>query len=91
MSAGGVTTHGLALNVNIDVRGFDLIVPCGVQGRSVTSMAAELGETLATSAVAERLIGHLCAVFDLEPTVVVTAGQWTVHLPAAERDSLLQR
>jgi len=91
VSAGGVTTHGLALNVNIDLRGFDLIVPCGVHGRGVTSMSAELGEVVAMSSVAERLIGHLCDVFDLEPTVVVTAGQWTAHLPAVESDHLAQR
>ncbi len=85
VSAGGVTTHGLALNVNIDLHGFDLIVPCGVHGRGVTSMATELAESLAMSSVAERLVGHLGTVFDLEPAMVVTAGQWTVHLPAAER------
>jgi len=46
---------------------------------------------VAMSSVAERLIGHLCDVFDLEPTVVVTAGQWTAHLPAVESDHLAQR
>lgn len=77
VSAGGVTTHGLALNVTIDLHGFDLIVPCGVHGRGVTSMAAELGESLGMSSVAERLIGHLSTIFDLEPAVVVTAGHLT--------------
>lgn len=36
---GGATLHGLALNVTTDLRFFDLIVPCGLPGRPVTSMS----------------------------------------------------
>jgi len=39
-----VTMHGLALNVRTNLRHFDLIVPCGLAGRGVTSLAQELGE-----------------------------------------------
>ena len=39
-----VTMHGLALNVTTDLSHFDLIVPCGLAGRGVTSMARELGD-----------------------------------------------
>ena len=38
-----VSMHGLALNVNPDLRHFDLIVPCGLAGRGVTSLQRELG------------------------------------------------
>lgn len=38
-----VTMHGLALNVDPEMRHFDLIVPCGLAGRSVTSLRALLG------------------------------------------------
>ncbi|MFT5022125.1 MAG: lipoyl(octanoyl) transferase [Colwellia sp.] len=38
-----VTMHGLALNVNVDLGYFDLMIPCGIKGKAVTSMAAELG------------------------------------------------
>lgn len=38
-----VTMHGLALNVAPDLAHFNLIVPCGLAGRPVTSMEAELG------------------------------------------------
>ena len=38
-----VTFHGFALNVSTDLQGFDLIVPCGIQGVVMTSVAAELG------------------------------------------------
>lgn len=37
-----VTTHGLALNCNTDLRWFDHIVPCGIVGKSVTSVSKEL-------------------------------------------------
>jgi lipoate-protein ligase B len=36
--------HGLALNVSTNLAHFDLIVPCGLPGRPVTSLAKELGE-----------------------------------------------
>jgi lipoate-protein ligase B len=37
-----VTFHGFALNVTVDLRGFDTIVPCGLSGVEMTSVAAEL-------------------------------------------------
>ena len=40
----GVSLHGLALNVRTDLRYFDLIVPCGLHGRAVTSIEQMLGE-----------------------------------------------
>jgi len=36
--------HGLALNVDPDLSHFDLIVPCGLTGRPVTSLRRELGD-----------------------------------------------
>ncbi len=40
----GVSLHGVALNVSTDLRYFDLIVPCGLAGKGVTSLQALLGE-----------------------------------------------
>jgi lipoate-protein ligase B len=38
-----VTSHGFALNANNDLGGFDLIIPCGLKGKGVTSIAREIG------------------------------------------------
>lgn len=42
--SGGVSTHGLAFNHDPDLSLFDHIVPCGLRGRAVTSLALELRE-----------------------------------------------
>ena len=39
----GVTTHGLAVNVNNDLQPFEWIVPCGIEGCRMTSLTRELG------------------------------------------------
>jgi lipoyl(octanoyl) transferase len=39
----GVTTHGLAINVNNDLQPFEWVVPCGIEGVAMTSLARELG------------------------------------------------
>ncbi len=54
--AGGVTTHGLNLNIAPDLRWFDCIVTCGNKGKGVTSMARELGHAPARQDVAAALI-----------------------------------
>ena len=38
--------HGVALNVNVDLAGFTVINPCGFTDKGVTSMSAELGQSL---------------------------------------------
>ncbi len=56
----GVTMHGLALNVTTDLDYFNLIVPCGLSGRPVTSMLALMGEkTPAMETVKQRLAKFL--------------------------------
>ena len=54
-----VTMHGLALNVTTDLGWFERIVPCGIDDRGVTSLAAESARPAAPEAVAERLLAHL--------------------------------
>jgi lipoyl(octanoyl) transferase len=57
--AAGTTMHGLALNVDPDLSAFDLIIPCGLTGVGVTSMAAELGDQVMITDVAQALIPQL--------------------------------
>ena len=53
--AAGTTMHGFAINVNPDLEWFDRIIPCGLTGVGVTSMAAELGREIAVVDVAQTL------------------------------------
>jgi lipoyl(octanoyl) transferase len=59
----GVTTHGLALNVNVPLRWFDEMIPCGIHDKGVTSLERELGHPVEMEAVeaelAQQLAGHL--------------------------------
>jgi lipoyl(octanoyl) transferase len=57
--AAGTTMHGLAINVDPDMAGFDAIVPCGLTDVGVTSLAAELGEAPSLPEVAHLLRPHL--------------------------------
>jgi len=59
-----VTMHGLALNVNSDLREFEMIVPCGIQDKGVTSLSAELGRTVYVTDVFEPLARHFAELYD---------------------------
>ena len=56
------TMHGFALNVTTDLSGFELIVPCGLQGRGVTSLEKLLGEAPSIVDVENRLAHHCAEV-----------------------------
>jgi lipoyl(octanoyl) transferase len=64
-----VTSHGFALNVSTDLSPFDLIVPCGIRGRGVTSLERLVGLPVALDGMMARLAGHFAQVFErgLEP------------------------
>jgi lipoate-protein ligase B len=67
-----VTWHGFALNVTTDLSYFDLIVPCGINGVVMTSIARELGtEDVSAQDVRDRVSAKFAEAFDL--TAVVTS------------------
>ena len=56
--------HGFALNVNTDLGYFDLMIPCGIKDKAVTSMAAELnGIGQNTAEVKAKLLRALPVAF----------------------------
>lgn len=78
----GVTTHGLALNVNADLKWFDEMIPCGIPDKSVTSLALELGASVPMEAVANELARQIAAHFGLR----MTEGKTGVIGPAGGRE-----
>jgi lipoyl(octanoyl) transferase len=60
-----ITSHGFALNVTTDLEGFGWIVPCGIEGRGVTSLA-RLGSTARQADVEDRVIARFAEVFESE-------------------------
>jgi lipoyl(octanoyl) transferase len=61
-----VTSHGFALNVTTDLDDFNLIVPCGIADRGVTSLA-RLGVTTDQAAVNDRIVARFAEVFERQP------------------------
>jgi lipoyl(octanoyl) transferase len=75
----GVTTHGLALNVNTELRWFTEMIPCGIRDKEVTSLARELGHPVVMEDVEQALAQELARHFGLSlgsgmPGVVGPAG-----------------
>ncbi len=65
----GVTTHGLAINVNNDLQPFEWVVPCGLEGVSMTSLSRELAAEQDLRGFAATLVDTYAEVFDREAVV----------------------
>jgi lipoate-protein ligase B len=61
-----ITWHGFALNLDIDLDGFNHIVPCGLQGVQMTSMAELLGTAPPRPDVEDALIGAFSEIFNAD-------------------------
>jgi len=59
-----VTSHGFAFNVSTDLAAFDLIVPCGIRDKGVTSLDRLLGRPVPLDEAMGRLTAHFESVFD---------------------------
>jgi lipoyl(octanoyl) transferase len=62
----GISTHGLAVNVNNDLQPFEWIVPCGIEAARMTSLAAELGSEQDMEAFAGAVEAALAAALGRE-------------------------
>lgn len=69
-----VTMHGFALNVNADLGYFDLMIPCGIRDKAVTSLNVELGQKeVDVEEVKAKLLRHFATLFEAE-LIKETAG-----------------
>jgi lipoyl(octanoyl) transferase len=60
----GVTTHGLAVNVSNDLKPFEWVVPCGIEGCQVTSLSRELGSEQDVEEFADTVAARFADVYE---------------------------
>jgi len=65
-----VTMHGFALNANVNLGYFDNIIPCGIKGKAVTSMEAELNQKVDLEEVKQKILKHFKILFEVEKLIV---------------------
>ena len=65
-----VTMHGFALNANVNLGYFDNIIPCGIRGKAVTSMEAELGKKVDVEEVKSKILKHFKVLFEVNEFIV---------------------
>ena len=75
----GVSSHGFALNVNTELDYFDLIIPCGIRSKPVTSMAKELGQQVYLQDVAHSVSRNFGVVFQSQMLWLETLDSLTNH------------
>lgn len=68
-----ITSHGFAFNVDPDLDHFNLIVPCGIADKAVTSLRRVLGRNVALGDVEEAMARNFGDVFDRQVTPALAA------------------
>jgi lipoyl(octanoyl) transferase len=69
----GVTSHGIAVNVNNDLQPFEWVVPCGIEGCRVTSLGRELGAEQDLDAFAGTVVARFAEIYDRRPVETAPA------------------
>ena len=69
-----VTSHGFALNVSTNLDHFNLIVPCGISDRGVTSLERATKRRIELIDAEDALIRRFCEVFEREAVTAVSPG-----------------
>lgn len=72
--ARGVSTHGLALNVDTDLSWFEAVTPCGIEGAEMTSLSRESGRPLSLDQAAAAMTNALADLFGLQLAVCEAIG-----------------
>ncbi len=83
-----ITLHGLALNVNSDLSFFDRIVPCGIEGCQMTSIARETRCDTGVVTVAHSLAACFAAEFGYASIARIDPAELWRHCPAPQRWAL---
>jgi lipoyl(octanoyl) transferase len=65
-----VTMHGFALNVNTNLGYFDNIIPCGIRGKAVTSLEAELNRKVDLEEVKEKILIYFHEAFEVHEFLI---------------------
>jgi lipoyl(octanoyl) transferase len=81
----GITTHGLAVNVENDLQPFEWVVPCGIQGVGMTSIAREGGRDANVAAFGDTVARHFAEVFDRAPRAAELAEALGAGVDTANR------
>lgn len=76
-----ITSHGFAFNVTTDLSHFNLIVPCGITDRGVTSLRKLLGREVEMAEVETAMARAFCEVFDAAPLVPPFVTEQTAPAP----------
>jgi lipoyl(octanoyl) transferase len=62
-----ITSHGFALNVSTDLEAFNLIVPCGISDKGVTSLAKLVNKDVSLADVEDAVVPAFAEIFDRRP------------------------
>lgn len=62
----GVTMHGFAFNVNTNLENFNLIVPCGISDKGITTLEKLTGSSMDFDYVNKQVLDHFCKAFNYD-------------------------